>query len=150
MPELPLSAQRNSSWEGKEIGPDLPDHLKFLADVPPVPAGAHEKCAGSGRCQTMFIGGVTCGALFSKCALHPMESVAADMKKAPENLDGFSEFVVGLKARHPGLFASSLPAEIREGVSVGSPDHKSAAAGDDWAEEVSVGGYSEDSNDLGQ
>lgn len=131
---------------GVDIGPGLPDHLKFLADVPPVPAGAHEKCAGSGRCQTMFIGGVTCGALFSKCALHPMESKATEEVKAGVADGGaFNAFVSGLKARHPELFsaAAEYPRPPAHAPKIKAhqeivPDRMSLSAGDDWdgAEEV--------------
>ena len=135
---------------GVDIGPGLPDHLKFLVDVPPVPAGAHEKCAGSGRCQTMFIAGVTCGALFSTCALHPMESKAtAEVKAGVEDGGTFSAFVSGLKARHPELFSAVAPRpqatapkiQARQEI---APDRMSLSAGDDWAEEVSVNGEAED------
>lgn len=135
---------------GVDIGPGLPDHLKFLVDVPPVPSGAHDKCSGSGRCQTMFIGGVTCGALFSKCALHPMESKAtAEVKVGAADGGTFSAFVSGLKARHPELFSAAAdprppaPApNIRARQEI-VPDRISLSAGDDWAEEVSVSGESE-------
>lgn len=141
---------------GVDIGPGLPYHLKFLADVPPVPAGAHEKCAGSGRCQTMFIGGVTCGALFSKCALHPLESKATtDVKSVSDGVGEFGDFVSGVKARHPEFFSSAsavayprpqAPAPKIQARQEIVPDRMSLSAGDDWAEEVSVGGYSEDSD----
>ena len=135
---------------GVDIGPGLPDQLKFLVDVPPVPSGAHEKCAGSGRCQTMFIGGVTCGALFSKCALHPMESKAtAGVKAGVADGGTFNAFVAGLKARHPELFLAGAdtrppapaPKILTRQETV--PDRMSLSAGDDWAEEVSVSGDAE-------
>lgn len=129
---------------GVDIGHGLPDNLKFLLEVPPVPPGAHEKCAGSGRCQTMFIGGVTCGALFSKCALHPMESKAtAEVKAGVADGGTFNAFVSGLKARHPELFSAGAdtrppaPSPKRPAVPILphkelKPDHKLLAAGDDW------------------
>jgi len=135
---------------GIDIGPGLSDHLKFLVDVPPVPAGAHEKCVGSGRCQTMFIGGITCGALFSKCALHPMESKAtAEVKAGVADGGTFNAFVAGLKARHPELFLAGAdtrppapaPKILTRQETV--PDRMSLSAGDDWAEEVSVSGDAE-------
>ena len=136
---------------GIDIGPGLSDHLKFLVDVPPVPAGAHEKCVGSGRCQTMFIGGITCGALFSKCALHPMESKAtAEVKAGVEDGGTFSAFVSSLKARHPELFSASAeyPRPTTQAPKIQArqeiaPDRMSLSAGDDWAEEVSVSGEPE-------
>ena len=145
-----MTRKLNGEWEGRDIGPGLPDGLRFLLEISPVPAGAHEKCAGSGRCQTMFISGVTCGALFSTCALHPMESKAtAEVKAGVADWGTFSAFVSGLKARHPELFSAAAdprppaPAPKIKARQDIVPDRMSLSAGDDWAEEVSVSGDAE-------
>lgn len=75
----------------------------------------------------------------------PMKSnPPQEIKCEVEKQNGFSSVIEGLKARHPELFSENAePVNLIMTRVVVVPDNKSAAAGDDWAEEVSVSGERE-------
>ncbi len=137
-----MTRKLNGEWEGRDIGPGLPDGLRFLLEISPVPAGAHDKCSGSGQCQTTNLCGVTCGALRVKCSLLPREAEIV-IGRLDEKPGDFGSVIAGLKARHPELFPPVQQPEIQGEIVEQEMDRKSAAAGDDWVEEVSVSGDSE-------
>ena len=89
-----------------QIDENLPESLRWLLNVSPVPEGAHKKCADSGLCWSLTFCGVSCGALQSKCALLPLEyhEIAKEEKKVLEPIK----------------------------VALMPTDNKSLAAGEDW------------------
>lgn len=113
---------RRNRTEEIHIGPGMPENLRFLLTVPPVPSESDARCSGPGVCAAQAWSGVSCGALFGKCSLLPMKSKATESAGlGAEETNGFSEYVAGLKSRHPELFVHDAKA-----------DSKMAAAGDDW------------------
>lgn len=87
----------------------------------------------------MSMDGITCGALFSECALLPMKAKAAGGCAKARAADDFGSFLSGVKERHPELFVSE-PNASAPAPAIAKPkatDRKSAAASDwDFAEEV--------------
>lgn len=69
-----------------KIDEHLPESLRWLLDVSPVPNGSDSKCAETGVCRMMNFDGVSCGALKGKCALLPLEyhEIAKEEKKVLE------------------------------------------------------------------